>query len=314
MQRRSTGRREPGRTSVSPDPNRVVRMVKETGGYGRTLSSRQSCSPTRQARGGRILLAFGGIWGLIPGAALAGQDSVALADRESVVQLTDSAHSRLETISFFLLVLLLSAVVVRWLWNRLAKDLSWLPRLSFGRSLAVVAVWGLLFLVVLTMIATTREAMTPGSWRTVGMLYQVAGPSAASPADAEGAAEGMPLGAADIVWTIAVGWIGFFAHTLPRVSVNAPAIVSGVVIFVLFTALVEGLGRWTLRGPSRTTGQPRRWHFRWTASIVIAVFLMFAVGYCAIGLARQTAWLLSSPRAGTVAIFGQARGTVPFSC
>ena len=42
------------------------------------------------------------------------------------------------------------------------------------------AIWGLLFLVVLTMIAAARETMTPGSWRKKGLLYEL--PSSQSPA------------------------------------------------------------------------------------------------------------------------------------
>ena len=106
---------------------------------------------------------------------------------------------------------------------------------------------------------------------------------------------GALVGAGDIVWAVMTGWIAFVRHTFPRATVNPPAVVSGVVIFVLFIAVVEGFGRWCCRGVSRATGQRRRWHLRWTVSIVVTVFLMFAVGYCAIGLARQTAWALSSP-------------------
>jgi len=76
----------------------------------------------------------------------------------------------------------LSALVVRWLWNVLARDFPRLPRLTYGKALAVTGLWGLLFLVVLTMIAATRELMTPGAWQKTGLLYQVAaGPPA--PAD-----------------------------------------------------------------------------------------------------------------------------------
>jgi hypothetical protein len=49
---------------------------------------------------------------------------------------------RYEAISFFLVVLLLSALLVQWLWNRLARDFPKLPRLGFGKSLGVVFLWG----------------------------------------------------------------------------------------------------------------------------------------------------------------------------
>ena len=138
--------------------------------------------------------------------------SVVPTDWERAMRLTDSAEARLEAISFFVAALLVSAVAVRWLWNRLATDFSWLPRLSYGKSLAVVAVWGLLFLVVLTMIAATREAMTPGSWHKVGMLYQVAESAPPPPANTQRTAERMRcferLKAA--LWSYAAGHDGRF--------------------------------------------------------------------------------------------------------
>jgi hypothetical protein len=110
---------------------------------------------------------------LAPGVARAGMGSVVPTDWATAMRLTESAHARFEAVSFFIAGLLFSALAVRWLWNGLAKDFSVLPRLTYGKSLAAVTLWGLLFLVVLTMIAATRELMTPGAWRKVGMLYQV---------------------------------------------------------------------------------------------------------------------------------------------
>lgn len=87
--------------------------------------------------------------------------------------LNEDARIRYEAISFFLLVLLLSAAAVRWLWNRFARDFPKLPRLGYLQSFTVVALWGLLFLVVLTMIAGARELMTPGTWQKSGLLYRL---------------------------------------------------------------------------------------------------------------------------------------------
>jgi len=83
---------------------------------------------------------------------------------------------------------------------------------------------------------------------------------------------------------------------LPKATAHWPAILSGVTIFVLFTALVEALGRHWCRGSSVESGPRRRWRSRWTASIVAGVFLMFAVGYCTIGLARHAGWAVSSSK------------------
>jgi hypothetical protein len=93
---------------------------------------------------------------------------------------------RVQAISFFLLVLLLSPLAACWLWNSLGRDFPRLPRISYAKSLVLVAIWGLLSLVVLTMIATTREMMTPGSWRKQGLLYRAAGSPPAAPDDTPG--------------------------------------------------------------------------------------------------------------------------------
>ena len=95
--------------------------------------------------------------------------------------LTDAGRLRYEAVSFFLVMLLLSALAVRLLWNYLARDFPALPRLSFAKSLGVVARWGLLVLVVLTMIAAAREMMTPGSWKKQGLLYTLDDSNIAKP-------------------------------------------------------------------------------------------------------------------------------------
>jgi hypothetical protein len=99
-----------------------------------------------------------------------------------VLRLDSSAGERLQAISFFVLGLLLCAAAVRWLWNSLQRDFPALPRLGYGRALAGVLLWGLLFVVVLTMIAGARELMTPGAWRKQGLTYRLADqPAPASP-------------------------------------------------------------------------------------------------------------------------------------
>jgi hypothetical protein len=106
--------------------------------------------------------------------------SVALAGMPSFT-LTDVARMRVQTISFFLMALLLSACAIQRLWNYLGKDLAFLPRLSFGKALGVVTLWGLLFVLVLTMISGARELMTPGAWEKQGKTYRLVQAPAAPP-------------------------------------------------------------------------------------------------------------------------------------
>ena len=93
------------------------------------------------------------------------------------ITLTDVARMRLQSISFFLAVFLVAAFLIKVLWNFLGKDWVIFPRLSFGRALLVVALWGLLFILVLTMISGARELMTPGAWQRQGSTYRLARPA-----------------------------------------------------------------------------------------------------------------------------------------
>jgi hypothetical protein len=80
-----------------------------------------------------------------------------------VVTLTDLARFRLQSISFFIVILLLSAAAVQFAWNYLRRDFTRMPRITYGKSV-VVMLWGLLFVIVLAMISGARELMTPGAW------------------------------------------------------------------------------------------------------------------------------------------------------
>jgi hypothetical protein len=139
--------------------------------------------------------------------------------------LTDAAM-RYQAISLFLLVLLLSVVVVRWQWNRLATDFPRLPRISYVKSSAVVILWGLLFLFVLTMMTGTRELMQPGIWRHDGLLYEVA----------ETSADGPELGWLSAMGLLLVGWVGFLRRTLPHVSIRPVGVISAVIVLGLCIA------------------------------------------------------------------------------
>jgi hypothetical protein len=99
---------------------------------------------------------------------------------ERVLRINDTAAARLQAVSFFLVVLLLCAGLVQLLWNYLRRDFPRLPRLSFGRALAGVVLWGLLFVVVLAMISGARELMTPGAWDKQGFTYKL-NPGAGAP-------------------------------------------------------------------------------------------------------------------------------------
>lgn len=121
-----------------------------------------------------VLSAVFAIAAFAPRTALAGMPS-------PFPTLTDWGALRLSAISFFVVVVLLSALGVRWLWNALAADFPRLPQIRYRTALAAVLLWGLALVVVLTMIAGARELLTPGAWRSEGRLYTVAPPPPADP-------------------------------------------------------------------------------------------------------------------------------------
>jgi hypothetical protein len=101
-----------------------------------------------------------------PGQACAGMPTVLLSDL---------TRMRFQTISFFLLVLLGCSWIIQRIWNALQHDFPVIPRLVFKRAVGLVIIWGLLFVLVLTMISGARELMTPGAWKKEGFTYVLAG-------------------------------------------------------------------------------------------------------------------------------------------
>jgi hypothetical protein len=100
--------------------------------------------------------------------------SFTAADVSREVTLSNLARMRLEVISFFLLCLLLWTALIQRVWNGLRTEFAILPRLSYAKAFGLVLLWGLLFLLVLTMISGARELMTPGAWEKKGVTYQLA--------------------------------------------------------------------------------------------------------------------------------------------
>lgn len=137
-----------------------------------------------------------------PGMARAGMPSATL---------NDLAKLRIQAISFFLAVLFGSAWAVRLAWNALAKDFPRLPRLSMGRAIGLVTLWGLLFGLVLTMISGARELMTPGAWRKDGFTYKLADTPAPTVDDLDEAARRSAIDRLRVaLWTYAASHDGRF--------------------------------------------------------------------------------------------------------
>ena len=97
----------------------------------------------------------------------------AFAGMPAPYTLRDLPRIRLEAISFFLAVLLVSAKLIQLLWNALRSPAGRVPWISYPKAVGVVVLWGLLFVVVLAMISGARELMTPGAWQQQGATYRL---------------------------------------------------------------------------------------------------------------------------------------------
>ncbi len=89
------------------------------------------------------------------------QPSVAHAGMPSVT-FSDIAALRLEAISFFLFCFLVCSWLVQRIWNAARVDFPRLPHLSYKRAIGLVALWGLLFLLVLSMISARARTHDAG--------------------------------------------------------------------------------------------------------------------------------------------------------
>lgn len=123
----------------------------------------------------RISWLIGCSWLLsVPAVAQAGMPAI---------MLSDAARLRVQTISFFLLGFLLSAWGLQAIWNRLGRDFPRLPRVGYLTALGATTLWGLLFILVLTMISGARELMTPGAWEKAGYTYRLKADDRTPPAE-----------------------------------------------------------------------------------------------------------------------------------
>ncbi|NOS69811.1 MAG: hypothetical protein HOP33_07765 [Verrucomicrobia bacterium] len=95
----------------------------------------------------------------------------------TVYGLNDIYRLRLQEISFFLVLLLACALVLKLLWNYVFKGFDSVPRLKFLQALCAALLFGLVMLLILTMISGIREVLTPGAWRRQGTSYRLNDPS-----------------------------------------------------------------------------------------------------------------------------------------
>jgi hypothetical protein len=95
----------------------------------------------------------------------------------------------------------------------------------------------------------------------------------------------------DLVGNLVVGWAFYLYRVVPQVRVSWPGVLTGGACLVLLAFGLHRFLRW-LHG-QRPAARP--WPARWTGTVLALVVLMFAAGIAGVGIAHQTAWLVTSP-------------------
>ncbi len=90
------------------------------------------------------------------------------------VRLTPEVRGHLSGISSSLfVVLIVASFLIFFCWNRFVRGTE-LPKISWFKSIIVALLGGILFCLILVMIAGSRELLTPGAWKQNGVLYELA--------------------------------------------------------------------------------------------------------------------------------------------
>lgn len=107
---------------------------------------------------------------------------------------------------------------------------------------------------------------------------------------------------------IPFGWFYFLRRVIPIVVVDSGGVVTAIFCLAVFTAGLHRFFYWLhqnmhppepvapeLRLRWKDKSQASEWRFRWTATFVALVLLVFVAGISVVGVAHQTAWLATSP-------------------
>lgn len=120
---------------------------------------------------------------------------------------------------------------------------------------------------------------------------------------------------AELLFTLAFGWVRYLARTLPQVSFDPPGLITAIASLAGLSIGLHLFARWWTRnvaagnasleqaaddgGPTLRVGQSATnghdWPLRRTLALVAATVLLFVAGLAATGVAHQTAWLATSP-------------------
>ena len=76
---------------------------------------------------------------------------------------TDFGKNRLGEVSFFVFCFLIFTAGFCWIWNGFHKDFPQWPRFSFRGSLCVMFLWGTALTMVMSLVSSVRQSLTPAA-------------------------------------------------------------------------------------------------------------------------------------------------------
>lgn len=108
---------------------------------------------------------------------VSGYDALLAGMPSPVLVFTELGKRRAEELSFFVFAFLVCGFLVKLLWNYVFAGVAWAPQLTYARALGALSLWGLVMVVVLSLVSGARELMTPAAWEPNGTTHRLAKPS-----------------------------------------------------------------------------------------------------------------------------------------
>lgn len=91
---------------------------------------------------------------------------------------------------------------------------------------------------------------------------------------------------------LVLGWLYFPLDVLPRMTVDWPTVVLGIIALITFVLGLHTTLRWLFQHATRE-GSPRAWRFRASVACAMALLLLFIAGTAMVGATHQFVWLKS---------------------
>ena len=174
---------------------------------------------------------------------------------------------QIDVLSFFVLILMLGAMVVPILWNGAFGPLG-VKRIGVGTGALFIATWFFFVTAALVLLESLRNMLSPGLWekeRLFSTPFQYVAPAHDS-------------------WLgdLLLGWWRFPARTFGEAQFSMGGGVAACAALLIALILTETLGRAFFKD---------RWRSRWTALFLAAFFVADVITFASVAVVRQIFWL-----------------------